>query len=51
MKGNHRLIERFRRNESIRKTFENRPELLEKIEFDNDDLKYIDELREKKESD
>ncbi len=51
LKGNHRLIERFRRNESIRKTFENRPELLEKIEFDNDDLKYIDELREKKESD
>ncbi len=51
LKGNHRMIERFRRNESIRKTFENRPELLEKTEFDNNDLKYIDDLRGRRESD
>ncbi len=51
LEGNHRLIEQFRRRESIRKTFENRPELLEQIEFDNNDLKYIDELRQKKEND
>lgn len=48
--GNHRLIEQFRKKESIRKTFENRPELLEEIEFEKNDLKYIDELKQKKKS-
>jgi tRNA (guanine37-N1)-methyltransferase len=47
MSGNHRLIEQFRRRESIRKTFLNRPELLDEAELDDDDLGYIDELKEK----
>jgi tRNA (guanine37-N1)-methyltransferase len=51
IEGNHRLIEQFRRFESIRKTFVNRPELLEEVEFDKRDLKYIDELKQKKEID
>ena len=43
--GNHRLIEQFRRRESIRKTFLNRPELLDEAELDKDDLDYINELK------
>jgi tRNA (guanine37-N1)-methyltransferase len=50
LEGNHRLIEQFRHKESIRKTYKNRPELLEEVEFDKNDLKYIDELKQKKKS-
>lgn len=34
--GNHRLIAKFRRQEAIRKTLKNRPELLENLELDED---------------
>ncbi len=44
LEGNHRLIEQFRRRQSLDKTFENRPELLEKIELDDEELKYINSL-------
>ncbi|UCD95664.1 MAG: tRNA (guanosine(37)-N1)-methyltransferase TrmD [Candidatus Zixiibacteriota bacterium] len=45
LSGNHRLIEQFRRRESIRKTFLNRPELLDEAELDKDDLDFINELK------
>jgi tRNA (guanine37-N1)-methyltransferase len=46
--GNHRLIKKFRRMEAIRKTYENRPELLEKIELEKDEIEFIDKLKKKK---
>jgi len=43
--GNHRLIEEYRRKEAIKKTFENRPELLDEIELDKNDIEYIEKLK------
>ncbi len=34
--GNHKLVAQFRREEAIRKTLKNRPELLENLELDED---------------
>lgn len=48
--GNHRLIEEYRKKESIRKTFENRPELLDEIELDKDEIAYIKELGKSEEN-
>lgn len=48
MGGNHRLIEEYRRKESIRKTFENRPEILDEVELDKKDVAFIKELEVKK---
>jgi len=49
--GNHRLIERYRRKEAIRKTFENRPELLDDIELDREDTEYIEHLKKDENND
>lgn len=46
--GNHAEIEKFRRNQALKKTFENRPELLKNVELDSSERKYIDDLRKKK---
>jgi len=43
--GNHAEIEKFRRQASLKKTFKNRPELLEKAELSKEDLIYIDGLK------
>ncbi len=43
--GNHRLITKFRRQEAIKKTMENRPELLEDLELD-EDKEILNRLRE-----
>ena len=45
--GNHSLVAKFRRQEAIRKTLKNRPELLEKLELD-EDLKLLNRLKEEK---
>lgn len=45
LSGNHGEIERWRRRESLRRTFERRPELLEDAELTTEDRKFIDELR------
>ncbi len=39
LKGNHRLIEKFRKEEAIKKTYKNRPDILNEIELDKEDLK------------
>ncbi|MEW5925218.1 MAG: tRNA (guanosine(37)-N1)-methyltransferase TrmD [Candidatus Zixiibacteriota bacterium] len=49
--GNHRLIEEYRRKESLRKTFENRPELLDEVELDKNDIEYIKELKKSEKND
>ena len=44
--GNHKLINRFRKKESLRKTYLRRPDLLENYEFSKEDRKLMDEILE-----
>ena len=46
LSGNHALINRFRRKESLRRTMERRPDLIEKANLSKEDLKLIEEIRE-----
>jgi tRNA (guanine37-N1)-methyltransferase len=43
--GNHEAIRRWRRRMALKKTLENRPDLLEKIEVDDEDREILAELR------
>ncbi|MCP4706839.1 MAG: tRNA (guanosine(37)-N1)-methyltransferase TrmD [candidate division Zixibacteria bacterium] len=45
--GNHRLITKFRRQEAIKKTLKNRPELLENLELE-EDKEILNRLRHEK---
>ncbi|APT92302.1 tRNA (guanine-N1)-methyltransferase [Corynebacterium phocae] len=42
--GNHALVDRWRREQSLKRTFERRPELLAKAELDAQDKAYLEEL-------
>lgn len=44
--GNHKLINRFRRKESLRKTYLRRPDLLENFEFTKEDKQLMNEILE-----
>ena len=44
--GNHETIRRWRRRMALKKTLENRPDLLEKIEISEEDREILAELRE-----
>lgn len=43
--GHHKNIEKWRREESLKRTFERRPELLDKATLDKKDLQYIQKLK------
>jgi tRNA (guanine37-N1)-methyltransferase len=43
--GNHRLIEEWRTKESLRRTYERRPDLLENIELTDLQKKWLLELQ------
>src|ERR1700754_3661245 len=43
--GDHEAIRRWRRRMALKKTLENRPDLLEKIEISDEDQEILDELR------
>jgi tRNA (guanine37-N1)-methyltransferase len=43
--GNHEVIRRWRRRMALKKTLENRPDLLDKIEVDDEDRETLAELR------
>ena len=45
--GDHGKIERWRREQSLRRTLERRPDMLESVELNRADQKFINELREK----
>jgi tRNA (guanine37-N1)-methyltransferase len=47
--GNHAEIKKYRQKEAIRKTFENRPELLKFFEPDKEEIDYIKSLEKKRE--
>ena len=46
LSGNHGEIERWRREESIKRTFQKRPDMLDRARLDNDDIKLIQEQKE-----
>ena len=50
LSGNHAEIERYRRRESLRLTFQKRPDLLERAELGEDDLKVLQELKHERDS-
>ena len=45
LSGDHAKIKKWRREESLKKTFLNRPDLLEKADLDDKDKKYLAELK------
>ncbi len=48
LNGNHKLIEQFKREEKLKATYYNRPELLEDVELSAEDKKYLATLKEQK---
>lgn len=50
LSGDHAKIAKWRRQESLKRTLENRPELLEEAELYPEDLAYLDRLKEEKTS-
>ncbi|MFW5713571.1 MAG: tRNA (guanosine(37)-N1)-methyltransferase TrmD [Brevefilum sp.] len=44
LSGNHAEIARWRRRESLRRTFERRPDLLEKADLNQEDLEFLKDL-------
>lgn len=46
--GNHRLIDEWRAKESLKRTYERRPDLLENIELTNEQKKWIREFENQK---
>ncbi len=46
LNGNHKLIEQFKREEKLKATYYNRPELLEDVELSEEDKKYLATLKE-----
>ena len=45
LSGNHKEIEKWRRTESIKKTFINRPELLDHAKLDADELEFLQRIQ------
>ncbi|MBI5968568.1 MAG: tRNA (guanosine(37)-N1)-methyltransferase TrmD [Deltaproteobacteria bacterium] len=49
LSGNHAQIQRWRRRESLRRTFQRRPDLLERALLSEEDLTFLRDLRNQKE--
>lgn len=45
LSGHHANIEKWRRRESVRRTFQRRPDLLDKADLTKEELKWLDELK------
>lgn len=45
LSGNHALVEKWRRRESLRRTLERRPDLLEKIDLTDEEREYLQSLK------
>ncbi len=48
LSGNHKEIEKWRRQSSLKKTLERRPELLKKIQLSEEDRKYLENIKKEK---
>jgi len=49
LSGNHAIIDRWRREQSLRRTWERRPELLERANLSPEDLAYLNHLKREQE--
>ena len=47
LSGDHAKIEKWRREQALRRTFDKRPDMLEKAELDKEDRKFVEGLRSK----
>ena len=45
LSGHHQNVDKWRRKQSIKRTYERRPDMLENAELTKEDLKYIEELK------
>lgn len=45
LSGHHQNVDKWRRKQSIKRTYERRPDMLENAELSKEDLKYIEELK------
>ena len=43
--GHHANVDKWRRQQSLKRTLERRPDMLEKAELSKDDLSYLSELK------
>lgn len=48
LSGNHEEIRKFRRQQAIKKTFDNRPELLNNIELSDEEAMYLKKMKDSK---
>ena len=48
LSGNHAQVTRWRRRESLRRTFERRPDLLDKANLSDEDREFLNSLRDEK---
>lgn len=48
MSGNHAKIDQWREEQSLKRTFERRPDLLEEMDLTKEQLAYIESLKKKK---
>ncbi|MGB8251805.1 MAG: tRNA (guanosine(37)-N1)-methyltransferase TrmD, partial [Anaerolineaceae bacterium] len=48
LSGNHAEIERWRREQSLKRTFQRRPDLLKKTKLSKKDIEYLDKLKQEK---
>lgn len=48
LSGDHKKIEKWRRLESLRRTYERRPDLLENVDLTEDELVFLQKLKQKK---
>ena len=46
--GNHKLIDEWQQKESLRRTLERRPDMLEKVVLTEQQEKWLEELRNEK---
>lgn len=51
LSGNHALIERWRREQCLLRTFHKRPDLLDRADLDGEDLKFLESLKKDKKGD
>jgi tRNA (guanine37-N1)-methyltransferase len=47
LSGDHAKIEKWRREQALRRTFQKRPDMLEKVELDQEDKKIVERLKSK----
>jgi len=45
LSGHHAMIARHRREQALRRTFERRPELLERVTLSREDQRFVESLK------